>query len=368
MRLVDAPRYIMALPMLGLAVLQCGAYSILWTSWRLVSLCLPSKYYPKGDDFLFERYQQLIIFIIESCAGAQLVLYGDGKEVLKKRENVIWLSNHQSAADWVVCEILALNQGSLAGVRYILKDTIKYMPIFGWYFPQHNCVYVRRTGTPRDIEDIERQLQVYPRLQMPVWLVIFPEGTRYNPDKPKVVEKSQQFAQKLNLPVLKHHLTPRVKAAFLSVQQLRNYADAVYDVTIGYEERYLPTNLAIRNSNISFTDFGMGFYKRVHVKVTRIDIKGAPETEEEFQTWLHDKFQQKDKDLDHFYNSDMGKARRFAGQSYLCPRSTFTTLQSVCFWAMSSAAILMTSPGAWLWNRSWAGILLGGTVYAVLKK
>ena len=101
-------------------------------------------------------------------------------------------------ADWVVCEILALNQGSLAGVRYILKDTIKYMPIFGWYFPQHNCVYVRRTGTPKDIEDIERQLQVYPRLQMPVWLVIFPEGTRYNPDKPKVVQKSQQFAHKLS--------------------------------------------------------------------------------------------------------------------------------------------------------------------------
>ena len=27
-----------------------------------------------------------------------------------------------------------------------------------------------------------------------MWLVIFPEGTRYNPDKPDIIKESQQFA------------------------------------------------------------------------------------------------------------------------------------------------------------------------------
>ena len=57
----------------------------------------------------------------------------------------------------------------------------------------------------------------------------------------------------VGLPVLKHHLTPRVKAAYLSVNELRNYVDAVYDVTIAYEEKYLPVNLGFRSSKISFT-------------------------------------------------------------------------------------------------------------------
>ena len=54
-----------------------------------------------------------------------------------------------------------------------------------------------------------------------------------------------------DLPVLEHHLTPRVKAAMLSINKLRNYVDAVYDVTIGYEEKYLPSDLSKR-PKISF--------------------------------------------------------------------------------------------------------------------
>lgn len=317
---------------------------------------------------MFERYQQLIIFLIETLAGSQLVLYGDYEEVLKKKEKVIWLSNHQSAADWVVCEMLALKQGSLGGVRYILKDTIKYIPLFGWYFPQHSCVFVRRSGTQKDIEDIERQLQIYPQLQMPLWLVIFPEGTRYNPEKPKAVKKSQEYAEKLGLPVLKHHLTPRVKAAYLSAKELRHYVDAIYDVTVAYEEKYLPTDLTSRDAKISFTNFGLGFYPRVHVKINRIDIKEAPESEAEFQTWIHSRFQQKDEDLEHFYSSDMSKARRFPGQSYLCPKSTSATFKTICFWTAATAGFLLTPQGYWLWKRSWAAILVLGSVYAVLKR
>ena len=53
-----------------------------------------------------------------------------------------------------------------------MKDSIKYLPIYGWYFPQHNCVFVRRSGSQRDILDIEKQVEVYPKVKMPVSVMI----------------------------------------------------------------------------------------------------------------------------------------------------------------------------------------------------
>lgn len=39
----------------------------------------------------------------------------------------------------------------------------------------------------------------------------------------------------LGLTVLKHVLTPRVKATHVAVDSMRSYLDAVYDVTVAYE-------------------------------------------------------------------------------------------------------------------------------------
>jgi hypothetical protein len=39
-------------------------------------------------------------------------------------------------ADWIVADMLAMRQGSIGHLRYILKDSLKYLPFFGPYFPQ----------------------------------------------------------------------------------------------------------------------------------------------------------------------------------------------------------------------------------------
>lgn len=43
------------------------------------------------------------------------------------------------------------------------------------------------------------------------------------------------FSPPLELAVLKHVLTPRVKATHVAVDSLKDYLDAVYDVTVAYE-------------------------------------------------------------------------------------------------------------------------------------
>lgn len=40
------------------------------------------------------------------------------------------------AADWAVADMLALRQGSLGNLRYMLKEELKWLPLYGWYFAQ----------------------------------------------------------------------------------------------------------------------------------------------------------------------------------------------------------------------------------------
>ena len=55
-------------------------------------------------------------------------------EHLAKGESVIYMSNHQSTTDWVVADMLAMRAGCVGNMRYILKDGLKYMPLYGSYF------------------------------------------------------------------------------------------------------------------------------------------------------------------------------------------------------------------------------------------
>ena len=64
-------------------------------------------------------------------------------------------------------------------MRFLLKDTLQYVPLFGFYFYVQGCVYVRR-GRGKFREDITRRELRYlaDAIQTPYWLVVYPEGTR----------------------------------------------------------------------------------------------------------------------------------------------------------------------------------------------
>lgn len=64
--------------------------------------------------------------------------------------------------------------------------------------------------------------------------MVFPEGTRFDPTDRQLVSKSRNHAVNQGLKPLKNLLTPRTKAAWLCVEQLRGTAAAIYDVTVAY--------------------------------------------------------------------------------------------------------------------------------------
>ncbi|XP_067092463.1 1-acyl-sn-glycerol-3-phosphate acyltransferase epsilon isoform X2 [Osmerus mordax] len=207
------------------------AYLLSWGAWRLLSTILPARLYHRLDDNIYSIYQSMVLFFFENYTGVEIVIYGD---MPKKKENVVYISNHQCTADWIIADMLAIRQDSIGHIRYVLKDGLKWLPLYGWYFSQHGGVYVKRSAK-FDEKAMKKKLLSQTDLGTPMYLVIFPEGTRYNPELKNVITESQDFASKQGLAVLGHTLTPRMKASHIAVETMKDHLEAIYDVTVAYE-------------------------------------------------------------------------------------------------------------------------------------
>ncbi|KAK3698764.1 hypothetical protein QZH41_014517, partial [Actinostola sp. cb2023] len=264
---------------------------------------------------MYDMYQSLICFFFETYTGAELILYGD-KIPWDKKENIILTCNHQCTVDWIVADLLAIRQGSLGSIRYVLKDGLRYLPLYGFYFGQHGCIYVKRGGS-QEQEELERKLEHFKNYKTPLWLVIFPEGTRHNVEKPEVIKESQEFARKQGLKELQHVLTPRTKATETSIDRLHDYIDAVYDLTIAYKD--VDKDVLPRQTAKSMPNFLESRGQQIHVYCHRYESKDIPKDSDERKQWIHNCFSEKDKILGRFYQENGG---RFPG----CTQASAITL------------------------------------------
>lgn len=327
---------------------------------RLLSACLPARFYQRMDDRLYCVYQSMVLFFFENYTGVQILLYGD---LPKNKENIIYLANHRSTVDWIIADMLAIRQNALGHVRYVLKDGLKWLPLYGCYLSQHGGIYVKRSANFNE-KDMRNKLQSYVNAGTPMYLVIFPEGTRYNPEQTEVLLASQTFAAQQGLPVLKHVLTPRIKATHVAFDSMKNYLDAIYDVTVVYEGK---TDKGQRKVSPSMTEFLCKECLKIHIHIDRIDKKDVPEEEAYMRRWLQERFEIKDKLLLEFYDSpDPERRDRFPGKSVHSKLSLKKTLPSVLVLSGLTVGMLMTEAGRKLYVNTWIyGTLLGCLVVVI---
>ncbi|KAG8124181.1 putative 1-acyl-sn-glycerol-3-phosphate acyltransferase epsilon protein [Naja naja] len=327
-------RYVLpAAVMLGTA----PTYILAWGAWRLLSTLLPARFYHQVDDRLYTIYQSMVLFFFEHYTGVQIMLYGD---LPKNKENVIWISNHQSTVDWIIADMLAIRQNTLGHIRY------------------HGGMYVKQ-GTRFNEKKMRNKLRMQMKTKTPMYFVIFPEGTRYNPELPKVIADSQAYADKEGLPVLKHVLTPRVKATHIAIDSMKSYLDAVYDITIAFEGTI--DHKGQRKLAPSMTDLLCKECPRIHIYFERIELKDIPEEQILMRRWLHERFKVKDKLLIEFYDAKDSKRRnRFPGKSVHSKLSLQKTVPSLLFLSGLTASMLLTESGRKLYAKTWIyGSLLG---------
>ncbi|CAF3600945.1 unnamed protein product [Rotaria sp. Silwood1] len=336
-------------------------FFIIWFLLRLITfICCPHYIYRRCDDYLYSLYQKFILFFFENWVHAKIYFHGDYQEIIKKKENILFISNHQSSVDWIIANMLAIRQGSLGHIRYILKNELKWIPLYGFYFQQHGCIYVRRNDKG-DLERVEKGIRQIKSNGLPVWLVIFPEGTRFNPIKNQdIIERSRQFAKQKGVPPFDHVLYPRTGATVAAINVLKDKFDAVYDVTIMYSQTY-DKNRQIRTAASSMAEFLQGQTKELHIHVKRIPIDSIPsETNEQISNWLYQRFIIKDKLIKHFYDQNRNNkyvldidSDREGIQAQLCLSDT---IFSCMFFILTTCLLLITPQGRSLY---WHICLLG---------
>jgi hypothetical protein len=110
-----------------------------------------------------------------------------------------------------------------------------------FFFQELKITTCRRLENLWIIWEVSRALsatfQVLIEYSIPIWLLLYPEGTRYTKEKH---DQSMEFAKEKGLKTLKHLLLPRPKGFHESISCLHNSnVKAVYDCTVGMVIRCL---------------------------------------------------------------------------------------------------------------------------------
>lgn len=194
----------------------------------------------------------------------------------------------------------------LQGCKYFAKDSLKWMPVFGWGIYLNAFIMVKRNWS----EDKSRINKVFSKIKSmdsPTWVVSYCEGnyfskgeklfnigllgTRQTPEK---LSASQEFAKSRNLPIFKHVMVPRTKGFISTVNSFReSRIEALYDLTLVYY--HIPTRQIQMAPSIvrAFMDDLDGEY-RFTLNVKRYLIKDLPHDDKGLSDWLIERFREKD--------------------------------------------------------------------------
>ncbi|XP_020488418.1 1-acyl-sn-glycerol-3-phosphate acyltransferase delta [Labrus bergylta] len=255
-----------------------------------------------------------MVAALEWWSGTECTLYTDPQSYpLYGNENAIVVLNHSFEIDflcgWTFCERF----GVLGSSKVLAKEQLSYVPIIGWMWYFLEIVFCKRKWE-EDRRTVAKSLQKLRDYPVNYWFLLFCEGTRFTQKKHEI---SMQVAESKGLPKLKHHLLPRTKGFWITVQNLRGTAAAVYDSNLNFRDKAAPTLLDILN--------GKKFHADLYVR--RIPLESIPEDEAECGAWLQRLYQEKDTFQEHY-----AKTGRFPGPTVSPPRRPWTLINWL-FWA-----------------------------------
>lgn len=288
--LITARSLVPAVP----AVLLIGAtppYFWMWFSIRMMTLPLPKRWYHRLEQFLcWGPYQRYAMFFMEWMSGIELKVYGDVPES-KDAVNCLLVANHQCVSDAVIVDSFAMRLGNAGYIHFMAKNGLKYVPLYGVYWHQHGLIFVKRGGD-KDITSVRAQLANKRINNIPMMLTLFPEGTRFNPDKKKIIDTSHAYARSLGLKECDLVLTPRITGANLCLEELGDHLEKIFDMTVAYEDMQ---GQLFRPDTTELFDR----CKTVHIHISQRPIS----INKDDPRWLYESFQEKEQMLQGFTQS-----------------------------------------------------------------
>ena len=129
------------------------------------------------------------------CAIVPLNIIIKGKKNYSRNKSYVIVSNHQSMAD------IPVIHGHLGlKIKWIMKNELEKIPIFGSACRQLGCIYVDRTNHDAAMKSIEEAKK---KLSRNACVLFFAEGTRSRDGNVMPFKKGAfRFAREANLPIL----------------------------------------------------------------------------------------------------------------------------------------------------------------------
>ncbi|EFX76870.1 1-acyl-sn-glycerol-3-phosphate acyltransferase gamma-like [Daphnia pulex] len=261
-----------------------GVQLCLWLTVRPLSRWL----YRKINYYLLACLWNQVLLIID-WSGSAFSVYTDTETWTKLgKENALIILNHSNELDWLVAWVLGSQANVLGNSKLFIKKAVEWIPIIGWAWKFAEIGFLERNWE-KDKSTMDlfvKNLIEYPD---PVWLLFFPEGTRFTKDKHNV---SMEFAAKKGLPHLNNLLIPRTRGFFAITQQLKQNFDAVYSCTLCFNTK-LGAFPSLLNVFLGRPVFGEVFLERVPFQDIPSEINQSAE-------WLLNNFEKRDKLMDAY--------------------------------------------------------------------
>jgi 1-acyl-sn-glycerol-3-phosphate acyltransferase len=179
----------------------------------------------------------------------------------------------------------------------ILKESLKRIPVVGWGMQLSQFIFLKRNWE-KDKPNLSKHLQKLNKQDMPMWLMLFPEGTNLAPSTRK---SSKKWADKTGVKDMEHLLLPRSTGLQFCLQELRETVDYVYDCTIAY-------------GGVPRGEFAQDIYslkasymegkppKSVNMYWRRFKVSSIPlDNPKRFEMWLRTRWREKDMLIERFY-------------------------------------------------------------------
>ncbi|OXA50214.1 1-acyl-sn-glycerol-3-phosphate acyltransferase gamma [Folsomia candida] len=317
--------------------------------------------YRKINFYVTYMLNSQVVFVVEWWSGSRSFIYTDPAHVKDYfgKEHALLLLNHGCEVDWLMGWVICDRVGVLGNARVYAKRILQYAPVLGWSWKFQEIVFLDRDWE-KDRRNMGAQLTRLAAYPDPIWLTLFPEGTRFTQEK---YEASMEVAREKGLPLLKHHLLPRTKGFVASIPYLKGKVPAIYDVVVVVEK-------GCKNEPSVFS-LVRGEEVRTELLIRRIPMSEVPDDEKEAAAWLQKLFQDKDKVLDNyvklgeFVPKNERDSEEYSSyknyQKIELPRRYYSLI-NFCSWA----ALILIPLGTYLCQTMLSGSIIRISVVAIL--
>ena len=236
---------------------------------------LKPRWYQLANIFLTSHFWPVLPYLYLKWGQGKINIYGDD---LSKESKCLLFANHQDSRDWLVGFCLAYHSDAIGGMKCIMKNTLAFLPVFGWLMFLCDFPFIKRNETSiQAIQAFCKKMIDYP---VSLWFCLFPEGTRFSPSK---LKEAKEWCEEKKIKPFRRVLVPRVGGFYSSLEALRSSIDTVFDVTIIYD-RHMSQNAFLQGRGDSVT----------HVVVRSIAISEVPVAKDDVQDFLMRAFRVKD--------------------------------------------------------------------------